>query len=490
MARVLYIPLDERPCNYKYPNILPKTSLEIIRVPQEYLGHKKNPANVNMIASWLLENIKNADYLVTSLDMLIYGGLLPSRIHQLDVDVLEGRLNLLKQLKTLNPKVKIYAFSLIMRTPKYSSNDEEPDYYGDYGREIFELGVLEHKEKLKIINHEEQQKLKNLLDILPKEIISDYINRREKNIRILERVLELYKEKYLDYFVIPQDDSYKLGYTALDQAKIEVKKQKLNINVLTYPGADEVGLMLLGRVLNEIKNFRPKIGLLYASEKGPDVIPLYEDRPFQKTLISQIEVLGGTIVENNPDFVLAINIGSGMNDYNEDKNHIFYDEERDLQGFVDKISRLIQKNIKVAIADVAYANMGDLELIKLLDKENILFKVLSYAGWNTSSNTLGTTLAAACFKIFSNDSDSFLVYRYLEDVYYCGYARLNITKSLAQYGLNYFDISSKQSEIEKLIVRTILAKVELETKSLLTKFHRLEVKSPWSRMFEVELIIS
>ena len=57
--------------------------------------------------------------------------------------------------------------------------------------------------------------------------------------------------------------------------------------------------------------------------------------------------------------------------------------------------REIRAGNKVAVADVAYGNGGDLKLAALLENAGISLDVLTYGGWNTSGNTLGTVISAA-----------------------------------------------------------------------------------------------
>lgn len=134
MNKVVYLPLDERPCNYKFPSLFLTNDLEIVNPPIEILGNKKIPGDVNKIANWLKKEASDAKYLVVSLDMLIYGGIVPSRLHHDSYDTLIERLEVIKEIKKINPQLIIYAFELIMRCPQYSSGDEEPLYYEDYGK--------------------------------------------------------------------------------------------------------------------------------------------------------------------------------------------------------------------------------------------------------------------------------------------------------------------------------------------------------------------
>ena len=46
--------------------------------------------------------------------------------------------------------------------------------------------------------------------------------------------------------------------------------------VLMYPGADEVELTLLARMLNVLAGRQPKVYVKYTSEMAKNIIPLYE----------------------------------------------------------------------------------------------------------------------------------------------------------------------------------------------------------------------
>ena len=130
-AKVVLLPLDERPCNFDFPDFLYKNSgLKIVR-PDE-LGDKKNPADLFKVASFLKKECADADYAVLAMDTLLYGGLIPSRLHHFSEEEVSERLALLKKIKENNPKLRIFAFQCIMRCPKYSSSDEEPDYYEEW----------------------------------------------------------------------------------------------------------------------------------------------------------------------------------------------------------------------------------------------------------------------------------------------------------------------------------------------------------------------
>ena len=205
----MLLPLDERPCNYEFPYKLFHDNKEIEIIRPNQLGDKKIAANQEEVETYLLEECKEADGLVISMDTLLYGGLIPSRIHNLSDAELDRRLSVIKQIKGQNSGLKIYAFQCIMRCPQYSSSDEEPDYYEICGKEIHKLGHLIHKEKLNIGDQVEKEALENSIKV---EFLEDYIKRRELNILYNLKTLDYVREGIIDFLVIPQDDSAKYGF--------------------------------------------------------------------------------------------------------------------------------------------------------------------------------------------------------------------------------------------------------------------------------------
>jgi len=81
--KILYIPLDERPCNYYYPPSIANicSDIEVVEPPKEMLGRKKVPAKIDDLWKFVEENAPTCDALVLSLDMLLFGGIVPSRLH-------------------------------------------------------------------------------------------------------------------------------------------------------------------------------------------------------------------------------------------------------------------------------------------------------------------------------------------------------------------------------------------------------------------------
>ncbi|MFD2878083.1 DUF4127 family protein [Paenibacillus rhizoplanae] len=260
--KLILVPLDERPCNYEFPYLLAQgTDYTVERPPAGIMGLKKRPGDVEQLWSWFEAACEGADGAVVALDTLLYGGIIPSRLHQLELEVLAARLERLRKIRQRYPQLKLYAFQLIMRCPQYSLSDEEPDYYADWGREIFRKGFIGHRLELGIATDEEIRELADIDLRLPAEVLQDYLGRRAINIEANKQALELVRDGVIDFMIVPQDDSAPYGHTAKDQEKVRARITALDLElkVYMYPGADEVGCTLLARMMNKSEGRIPLI---------------------------------------------------------------------------------------------------------------------------------------------------------------------------------------------------------------------------------------
>ena len=493
MKKIVYLPLDERPCNYSFCQFVVQDNNEIKLVcpPLTILGNKKQPANHDEIVRFLTEQCVDADYLIIAVDMLLYGGLVPSRLHEMSVDEVSSRAKLLQKLKQNNPRLRTYAFSLVMRCPTYSSSDEEPDYYEQYGERIFNYGVNEHKFSDGLVDEQTYLYQKQLLNV-PKNVIEDYTKRRKVNLSVLKEVLK-FVGGAIDEFVILQDDSNPYGFTAMDQRVVKQVLTDNDIQVDIHPGGDEGGLTLLARVLAKIKGHSPKICPVFPKPECMSVVPLFEDRAVYKSICSQIQSAGCTVAtEDDAEIYLFCNLPVGQmkdvlqqNDEHCDASY----NDRGLTSFVSKLAKLHVSGKAVAIADIAYANGGDVEFARMVSDKVGLLNTAGYAGWNTSSNTLGTVICQTVFYCFYGNTPThkrFTAERVYEDIAYCSYARMYITTNLLpERGMNYFNVveargfaASNAKKISEQFVAKYLPEIS-------AKYVIDDCFMPWKRMFEV-----
>lgn len=493
MKKIVYLPLDERPCNALFvPKLFNGDNLQIVIPPK--MGYKKNPTEWVDIKAFLTRECADADGLVLSMDMLLYGGLIPSRLHYLRNEEVEDRVALIAELKKANEKLLIYAFQCIMRCPRYSSSDEEPDYYEDCGAEIHQIGNIRHRSSLGLCDEKE---LEPLYEKVPQEHLRDYLDRRAFNMQFNLKALELLRDEVIDFLIIPQDDSAPYGFTAMDQhiVRKRIAELRLGARVLVYPGADELGLTLTSRMALHFAGKRPKVYVKYAASTAPSVIPLYEDRPLGESIKYQLTAAGCRIATSlsEADIVMPVSCpGSTMREAAAqpvtDPN---YAVERTLVEFILFMQDCLEDGKIVTLCDNAYANGGDLELLAMLDQSKMLDKLDGYAGWNTSANTMGTTIAEGVHALLEGKTErhmDFMAHRYVEDMGYCGLVREKMNKDiLPQYGLNYFDAGDQRGLVSGLVKGELEAFVKEYMPSIAEHVEITDTWMPWKRMFEVGL---
>lgn len=491
----MVIPLDERPCNYNYVQYLARdTHTSLLLPPKTILGDKKIKANLQMLDQWIFDNLNDVSAIILSVDMIVYGGIVPSRLHSDDVETLKTRLNIIKDIKKHNKFLKIYSYNLLMRNPTYSSSDEEPDYYELYGKEIHLQGVYTHKQNLGIITASEEEELLLIKNKLPRDIYEDYTGRRHKNLVINKAVIDLLAQDVLDYLVIPQDDASAYGLTVMDREHLKayIDEVKIRNNLIMYPDADAVVDALFSRALLEENNVKPNIYVQFANNDAKVLIPKYEDIPLGDSIPLQIQASGSMMTNDihSADIILMVNASPAMMDiYSEEYKVISQNSKRlnDLEIFVKKIKEYIESGQKVMIADIATANGSDNLLMKKLIEYDLLFSLAGYAGWNTSGNTLGSVIASGVmFFLYGNTQShlDFLGLRYVEDYLYMSKIRKEVTeKYLPDLNYNYFNAGEQRGKVAQIVEQLLHEKLrDLSSKY---EIHITDCYMPWKRMFEV-----
>lgn len=494
MKKIVYLPLDERPCNYSFVRFLTEDNAEIKLVCPDLseMGDKKVPAEYAKISAFLARECVDADYLIMAIDTLLYGGIVPSRLHHLSAEELSARLSVIKAVKSANPRLKIYAFSLVMRCPSYSTDDEEPDYYGKIGYEIFRYGQNEHKRALNLITAEEYQANK-IAFAACEPYLPDFLTRRKVNLTVLTDAL-LMVGKEIEQMVILQDDSNPYGYTAMDQKKVRDLVNELKLNVDIYPGADEGGMSLLARVVCDIKGKSPKLYPVFPLEECKNFIPLYEDREVYKSICAQIKSAGATVADaaSEADIMLYCNAPS-CEAHNIDKPYTAEEDKRDLPEYVARMKRDLEKGRAVAVADIAYCNGADVKMTELIEKEIGFLNLAGYAGWNTSSNALGTVISQSVLHYFYGKTpthDRFTAERLYEDIGYCAYVRKRVWDyEVVPMGYCYEDTKVARGEVSARIGFLLEEYMKEHYPEITAKYEIADCYMPWRRMFEVGLIV-
>lgn len=427
--KICFIPIDNRPVCYNLAKDIAAIdeNIELFIPPREFLGDLTRSAGVNEIIEWI-ENIPECDAMVISLDTIAYGGLIPSRR---STDSLEDIKSRLKRLKPLLKNKKVYAFSSIMRISNNNYNEEEKEYWKDWGKKIFEYSYS------------------GVNDGIPQAILDDYLATRKRNFEINKTYLNW----GLNTLIFSKDDCAPKGFNVDEARELE------RLGAKTKTGADEIPLTLLARAIEkEIKVF-----VEFTEPDYKDCISNYEDVSIEKSVQGQLELDGFTQVQTREeaDVILIL-------------NNFIEKQGEYVMGWTTQPFRktFTPPDKPYAIADVRYANGADNDFVEQLLPQIDLNNFYGYAGWNTSANTIGSMLAGV--KVRWNAG------KYNE----AAFKRLQIIRFLEDWAY--------QANVRGMIenpcdIQALMKPYEIKLAEIFGQVPPIEYLYPWNRKFEVEI---
>ncbi len=117
-SRILLVPLDDRPPTVQFVVKMGEIGdARVVAPPREMLGRFTEAGKPDEIIKWLkAQDLKSFDAAIVALDMVAYGGLVASRVHgDTNAETALARIEILRELKKTNPRMPVYAQSVIMR---------------------------------------------------------------------------------------------------------------------------------------------------------------------------------------------------------------------------------------------------------------------------------------------------------------------------------------------------------------------------------------
>ena len=500
--KILFIPHDDRPISSTQPaDVVSQLGYEIISPPTELLTQPDN------LWRWFKENAPLASAAVVASDALLYGGLIPSRIHEFSAEQLNARVENFRTLREENPFLQIYVFGSLMRTPRVGTpgDREEPAYYGQYGADIFYLTELLDKQEIFKLNSKEKTQLaafeKAILAALekaiPDEILDDYFARRVKNLSATKKILDLVDAGTINYFVVGRDDNAPLSQTHRENRQLLAYMKNIP-NAQSHAGIDEYAMLLLTRAVNDLTGSLPFVNVQFNRGKGAKTIPHYSDEEIGHSIRSEIVIAGAMFVPKpeRADFVLLVNSdpkGETFEIHNSFPPQILTKKQqkyfsRNAKYFSAQVEDALNKNLPVGVADIIFANGADNFLMDQLRDKNLLFKLQAYGGWNTATNCSGFALSTGILakKMSQNSKNRLLATRYLDDWAYQANVRTQIAAELSKRsdGLQiYLNLSEHESEVlplENKFMHEFAAKNFPSIKNF-------TLSNPWHRMFECRI---
>lgn len=473
---ILFVPHDNRPTSCEQSTeALELAGYRVLMPPKDMLGGLRNTADTQELWGWVNRNISKADVAVVSTDSLIYGGLVASRNHNNTEEELLERANKFKQLKKSHNKLKIFAFGSLMRTPKNgaSAGAEEPEYYQTYGDKIFKVSSLNDQKETRRLADWEKEELEGLMNAIPSGVYKDYFGRRAKNINVTKGLMDLTKNGILNFLVIGKDDNAPFCATHQEARELNTYSKKLRLpqdKFMVATGIDEFAMLLLARAANSIDHKQYTVNVQYNTGVGRDTIPKFSDEKIYRSIRDELAMAGARETSNsNADLTLLVNTDpkgrttDGYPDPN-DPDPMYNDGKMRIgtQYFLDMVKENLAKKRNVALADICFANGSDNALMEKLSENRLLFRLRSYSGWNTPTNSTGFALGQGLVNLRNSQEDCnrMLVKRYLDDWGYQANAREKLMWSLPshQYFLNLAEYESYAENLVTNELQTFAAK--------------------------------
>lgn len=489
---ILYVPQDDRPVSLKYTvETAEGAGYDVITPPMYLISGKNYKGQADKIWDWVKENAHRADVMVLSTDTLIYGGLVDSRKHNLPLSTLTNRVNRIESLKKEYPKIPFYGFGTVMRSPRASGGGVEPAYYGDYGPAIFRIAALQDKMDDSRLSDDEMAELMNLQTYVPIEYLQDWFNRRAENMKVNKLLIDLTRNHTFTYFALGHDDTSSLSQSALEGRYLAAYSKNISSSEYgSFPGADQLGLLLIARARVDKLQLHPTFEVTYPLGGAGDTIPHYEDQSVAKTIAEHITAVGGTMITTGkPDVLLAVNTPLTKSTGESEAFENFPMISKSTNSFLDHIETAIHNGVQTNVIDIAYSNGSDNTLVFGLYQRDLLYRVGSYNGWNTASNSIGYAVAQSILATAMpvHNHNKMLTQQYLDNWAYQANIRKDVYRMQDTIRLDNVrytgELNSKLEDYMNERIQDFAEKyLSLDPRTVSARF-------PWGRLFETEISV-
>ncbi|HEX8832790.1 MAG TPA: DUF4127 family protein, partial [Abditibacteriaceae bacterium] len=386
---IALLPLDDRPCNVRFPQqIAAIGGTQLVTPPYEVLGLFNTPGQPEALQSWI-EELPRLEALIVSVDMLAYGGLVASRRPRVAVEQALANLNILRAFRAARPETPVYAFNILMRLAITMDSDAAVSNYYNIMRYARLVDEAERFDSAHL-----REELAKVTAQIPPAILEEYLAARLRNHTVNGCMIDWLAEGVFDYLLITQEDATEFGLHRREQDALlkYAAEREVQSKMSLHPGADEAALTLLARHWNTGVSFRVQWSNL---EDAHRIAP-FEDRPYDEALVQHVAAMRGELLgegdESTADFQLFVNAPVGGSQKDEEDGARALRAAR-LMPFVHSLEEAANNNETIALCDVAFPNGADNVLMTELERRGLLGKIAAFGGWNTAGNTTGTVLA-------------------------------------------------------------------------------------------------
>jgi len=497
------VPLDDRPVTAQLPRLLGAIAgVRIAEPPRPLLGRYLTPGDSAGILRWLRDDApRDAHAYVVSSDMVVYGGLVASRIPGVSRAVAYTRLQDLAAIRTARSNASFMVFGTVMRlaptgVPKLGAATSFPFAGADVWGAIQQYANLPDPPQTA-----EQVAYAATLRAQLGPALDAYLETRARNRDVDLFALRVAAEGGFDRIVLGQDDAGPVGLHLRDLAALRafagawLPPSRASIE----PGADELAMALLSAALAREAAIVPRVRVMYSRPDGGSVNDPLEFAPIATTIADLIRTCGArtTADGERADIDLFVRV-AGTSAVDE----ATFVQRIELPYVRPSASDGTRAPV-TAVADLSFLATNDYaqhrKLTADLVAHHIAGRIDSFASWNTVANTIGTALPEAVAvvagrRLGTYDARAharFTLMRYIDDVAFHTDVRPQLNTDLSSQGVS--DHTYLLPGVARAAASENRAKLWRDGLDLFAQIapdYRdggFTITLPWDRTFETEL---
>jgi hypothetical protein len=433
--RILLVPVDNRPAAGQFAQMIGAIAgAEVKLPPYEALGQFTRPGSPAKVLEWLeKQDYSDVVAVVVSTDMIAYGGLIASRSDTTPVESALYRLSRLKAIREAHPETRFYAFSAITRilptaTKQTASWRQLLGYY------VVMREKVRSEPRKTLVNE-----LRRMKDRLPQDQIVRYDRMRSRNVKVQKKLIEMTASGIFDFLMLGQDDAAPTGPHVRESSVLRksVANKGIPSKVYFCEGIDQHSNVLVSRALLRRSKYVPRVKVVFSDDDARTTYADFESKPIQGSVEDQLFASGARPVEQGKpyDYILYLNTP--------------HPKTERLEAFISSLENALDQGLPVAVADINLTNhaAADPRVFAALRQDQRATKLLSYAGWNTAGNTVGTSIPAANMVVLGRQSsdnaikketarEEFLLHRLVNDFAYHTFTRPSAYRLIQGLGGN------------------------------------------------------
>lgn len=482
--KLVYLPLDDRPCNTEQVALLAQIArVDIVMPPADLFGGS-DPLSLRR---WFAQQARDAQAVVLSLDQFLYGGLVQSRKLGKSVDECERDLFDLARFMEQNPHVRYYLYSINLRLSVTVTGDVGPEVW----RAVFEYSVEAEA-------NPNSERLSQLKKMIPPDILGEYLTVRARNHAINLASMDF--SPLTELIVFGQEDCAERGLHRHEKKEALQKWGRLprttQGRIKWVTGADELGSMLVAHAIKQsfAPNLKLPICIVSHSKETMGAISKYEDITLEQNLRAHADVLGIDLVSTLPRSheYPVVHVSPFFN-LTTQKDLCFEPEPPEMINFFEGGKSVIEQiEPGHCLLDMTYANGASPALLGLIHKKlkgaGGVLSLGGFSAWNTSGNRIGTLFAEQVLIAVSkarahqnpDAQKKYLILRLLDDLVFQGVVRAKLWERAEHALLNPWALHSHWKEYSGLCDREMI--------NVARHFgieENIKSRLPWPRLFEV-----